>query len=135
VRVGLLPSFIITFLIMMPAGFLSVAQLPVVFLFSSKNSIFSFLLGPGVGYEKLNFLHRWSGRVMFLSALLHGALWIRSMLEAGMPILGQKKETTGIIAFSFLALIVLVSLRPGRKYFYQVFFNLQWVLYISFTST
>jgi ferric-chelate reductase len=128
VRVGPLLSFIITFQIMMPAGFLSVAQLPVVFLFSTKNSIVSFLLGPGVGYEKLNFLHRWSGRVMFLSALIHGALWIRSLVEDGMPILGQKKETTGIIAFSFLALIVLVSLRPIRKYFYQAFFNLQWVL-------
>jgi hypothetical protein len=104
-----------------------VAQLPIVFLFATKNSIIYALLGPGVGYEKLNFLHRWSGRVTFLAALLHGALWINVLLKRGRPILGQDKETTGIIAFSFLALTVLVSLRPARIFVYQAFFSLQWV--------
>ena len=107
------------------AGFLSVAQLPIVFLFATKNSIVYVLLGPGVGYEKLNFLHRWSARVMFFAALLHGALWINVLLRRGNPILGQEKETTGIVAFSFLALTVLVSLQPVRVFVYQVFFSLQ----------
>lgn len=39
------------------AGFLAIAQLPVVFLFATKNSILSLLLGPGNGYEKLNYIH------------------------------------------------------------------------------
>jgi hypothetical protein len=39
------------------AGFLAVAQLPVVFLFATKNSILSLFLGPGNGYEKLNYIH------------------------------------------------------------------------------
>jgi ferric-chelate reductase len=116
------------------AGFISMAQLPIVFLFATKNSIVSFLLGPGVGYEKLNFLHRWSGRVMFFAALLHGALWINVLLKRGKPILGEKDETTGIVAFAFLALIVLISLRPGRKFIYQTFFSLQWGSLLSFLS-
>ena len=111
-------------------GFLSLAQLPVVFLFSSKNSILSLLLGPGVGYEKLNLLHRWSGRVLFLTVTLHGALWMNNQLKYGLPILGQDKFMTGIAAFSFLALIVLTSLRPARIFIYQTFISLQWVSYI-----
>ena len=110
------------------------AQLPIVFLFATKNSIIYVLLGPGVGYEKLNFLHRWSARVMFFAALLHGALWIKVLLGRGRPIFGQEKETTGIVAFSFLALTVLVGLRPVRVFVYQAFFSLQWVP-LSFFST
>jgi ferric-chelate reductase len=113
------------------SGFLTLAQLPVVFLFSTKNSILSFLLGPGVGYEKLNFLHRWSGRLLFLTGVLHGSLWIRSQYENEMPILGEPKATTGIVAFSFLCLIFIVSLRPGRIFVYQAFVSLQWVLFLS----
>ena len=40
------------------AGFLALAQLPVVFLLGTKNSILPPLLGPGHGYEKLNYIHR-----------------------------------------------------------------------------
>ncbi|KAG2094851.1 uncharacterized protein F5147DRAFT_819676 [Suillus discolor] len=47
------------------AGFIALAQFPVVFLFATKNTILSSLLGPGNGYEKLNFMHRMAGRAMF----------------------------------------------------------------------
>ena len=73
---------------------MALAQFPVVFLFATKNSIVSLLLGPGNGYEKLNFLHRWSGRAMFLGAL-HGSLWIQNHLVWDLPILGQQK---GVLA-------------------------------------
>ncbi|CAA7261337.1 unnamed protein product [Cyclocybe aegerita] len=65
------------------AGFLALAQLTPIFLLATKNSILSLLLGPGRGYEKLNFLHRWAGRALFVSALVHGALWIRNHVDAG----------------------------------------------------
>ncbi|KAF8913656.1 hypothetical protein CPB85DRAFT_1375526 [Mucidula mucida] len=41
------------------------AQFPVVFLFATKNSLLSLLLGPGHGYEKLNYIHRWASRSAF----------------------------------------------------------------------
>ncbi|TFY75798.1 hypothetical protein EWM64_g8214 [Hericium alpestre] len=111
------------------AGFLAIAQLPVVFLFATKNSVLSLLLGPGNGWEKLNYVHRWSGRGMFLCGLLHGVLWIRNHLQYGLPILGPQKETSGVACFALLCLIVLSSLRPVRAYFYQVFFILHVLLY------
>lgn len=109
-------------------GFLALAQLPVVFLFATKNSILSLLLGPGNGYEKLNYIHRWSGRGMFLAATVHGALWIRNHLQYGLPILGQQKETSGVAAFSLLCILVLTSLRPVRRLLYQAFWIVQYVL-------
>ena len=85
----------------------------------------SLLLGPGNGYEKLNFIHRWSGRVMFLGAVLHGALWIRNHLEFGIAIIGQEKETSGIASLGLLSVIVLSSLRPVRRFYYEVFYIIQ----------
>ena len=109
------------------AGFLAIAQIPVVFLFATKNSILSLLLGPGNGYEKLNYIHRWSGRGLFLCALIHGSLWIRNHIEYHLPILGPQKETSGVTAFTLLGIIVLSSLRPVRVYFRQIFFYIQYV--------
>lgn len=106
-------------------GFLSVAQLPVVFLFSSKNSVMSLLLGPGHGYEKLNFIHRWAGRGLFLSVVTHGSLWIHQHLKYNVPIIGEQKETSGIAAFGVLCIIVLTSILPVRRWFYQGFFVVQ----------
>ncbi|KAF9523693.1 iron reductase [Crepidotus variabilis] len=114
------------------AGFLAIAQLPVVFLFGTKNSVLSLLLGPGNGYEKLNFIHRWSGRIMFLAAVIHGSLWIRNDLTYNLPILSEEKEGSGIRAFGLLGVLVLFSLRPVRKFFYQGFFIFHVVLFVAF---
>lgn len=83
------------------------------------------LLGPGNGYEKLNYVHRWAGRGVFLGAAIHGSLWIRNHLQYDLPILGQQKETSGVAAFALLCIIVLTSLRPVRVFFYQCFFIVQ----------
>ena len=106
-------------------GFIALAQFPVVFLFATKNSVVSLLLGPGNGYEKLNFIHRWSGRAMFLGAVLHGSLWIRNHLQYGLPILGQQKETSGVAALGVLGTIILSSLKPVRRICYDVFAFIQ----------
>jgi hypothetical protein len=45
-----------------------------------KNSPAALLLGPGVDYTKLNYLHRWAGRGLFIGAVIHGALWIQNHL-------------------------------------------------------
>ncbi len=107
------------------AGFLALAQFPIVFLFATKNSILSLLLGPGNGYEKLNYIHRWAGRGMFIGATVHGALWINNHLIFGLPILGQQKETSGVAAYGVLCVLVLTSFRVVRRFFYQSFFVIQ----------
>ncbi|KAI0027920.1 ferric reductase like transmembrane component-domain-containing protein [Vararia minispora EC-137] len=117
------------------AGFLAIAQFPVVFLFATKNSVLSLLLGPGHGYDKLNYIHRWAGRGMFIGAVVHGALWIRNHLQYNLAILSQQKEGSGVAALAVLCLLVLLSLRPARLYFYQLFFYLHVMLYVAFFIT
>ena len=104
---------------------MALAQLPVVFLLGTKNSVLSFLLGPGVGWERLNYIHRWSGRGLFLAATVHGSLWIRNHLVYDIPIIGQQKETSGVAAFGVLCVIVLTSFRVVRYWAYQFFFIVQ----------
>ncbi|KAF8812780.1 hypothetical protein BYT27DRAFT_7132472 [Phlegmacium glaucopus] len=116
-------------------GFIALAQFPVVFLFSTKNSLVSLVLGPGNGYEKLNFIHRWSGRVMFLAAVLHGSLWIRNHLQYGIPILGQQKETSGVAALSVLSIIVISSIKPVRRICYEIFFIIHFLAFVAFFIT
>ncbi|KAG1873923.1 iron reductase [Suillus subluteus] len=117
------------------AGFIALAQFPVVFLFATKNSILSLLLGPGNGYEKLNFMHRMTGRAMFLAGCIHGSLWINNHLEYGLPILGPQKETSGVASLALLCIIVLTSLRPVRRLFYECFFVIHVLTYVAFFVT
>lgn len=112
-------------------GFMTLAQFPVVFLLATKNSLLSLALGPGHGWEKLNYIHRWAGRGMFLSATVHGSLWIRNHIQYDLPILGQQKETSGVAAFALLCVIVLSSIKPIRVLAYQFFFVIQCVLYAT----
>jgi ferric-chelate reductase len=117
------------------AGFLALAQLPVVFLLGTKSSVLSFLLGPGAGYEKLNWIHKAAGRGIFLAAVIHGSLWINNRLVNDQPILGMFKESTGIAAFGTLCVLVLSSLRPVRQFAYQAFFALQSVFFSASRRT
>ncbi|KZW01965.1 hypothetical protein EXIGLDRAFT_760198 [Exidia glandulosa HHB12029] len=112
------------------AGFMSLAQLPVIFVFASKNGILSVLLGRG--YEKLNFLHRWAGRGLLLSATIHGSLWIRNHLLEAPYLMKGLKEGQGMAAYGTLCLIVLTSLSPIRRAAYQVFFFLHVIGYVGF---
>ncbi|KAI0071226.1 hypothetical protein K474DRAFT_1652757 [Panus rudis PR-1116 ss-1] len=117
------------------AGFLALAQFPLLFLFSTKNSILSLLLGPGHGYEKLNYVHRSAGRGMFIAAVVHGALWVWNHLQYGIQILGAQKETSGVAALGVLSVLVLTSLRPLRRCCYQAFFVVHVLGFVAFFVT
>nr|GAT50545.1 iron reductase [Mycena chlorophos] len=118
------------------AGFMVLAQLPPVFLFAAKNSpLTTFLLGPGVDYAKLNFIHRWSGRFLFLAALVHGSLWINNHVVYGLPILTQQKEGSGVAAFAVLCVIILTSASPLRRYWYSAFLVIHYLTFPAFFIT
>ncbi|KAG8907768.1 hypothetical protein FRB99_002267 [Tulasnella sp. 403] len=114
------------------AGFLSLAQLPFVFLYASKSSPTTFLLGRG--YEKLNFLHRWAGRALFLTATIHGSLWIRFHIISGQRelLITGEKEKRGQATYALLGLVVLTSLLPVRRWGYNLFFAAHIVLVTTF---
>ena len=51
------------------AGWLAVAQMPLLILLVGKSNIVGLL--TGVSYERLNVLHRWTSRIMLFMAILH----------------------------------------------------------------
>lgn len=111
------------------AGFLAVSQLPLLFLLATKNNVLALLMGRG--YEKLNFLHRWSGRAVFLAATIHGSLWIRNHLRLNASLTAEK-ELRGLTAYAVLCLMVLISLKPIRNAAYQVFFVSHIIGFVTF---
>ncbi|KAG1796550.1 hypothetical protein EV424DRAFT_1546980 [Suillus variegatus] len=91
--------------------------------------------GQGNGYEKLNFMHRMAGRPMFFGGCIHGSLWIRNHLQYGLAILGPQKVTSGVASLALLSIIVLMSLRPVRRLFYECFFVVHVLTYVAFFVT
>ncbi|MBW0531637.1 hypothetical protein O181_071352, partial [Austropuccinia psidii MF-1] len=100
-------------------GFIAISQLPLTFILAMKNGPMSWLSGQG--YEKLNFLHRFIGRMVFVFALVHGSLNLRlkQKLFNAIHITGPARP--GLIALCALALIVFTGLRVFRNKFYQIF--------------
>lgn len=98
-------------------GYISVAQIPAVFLLATKNSLVSIL---GKGYEKLNFLHRVAGRMMILCGAIHTIYFFKD--QAGKPV--DFTDTTiysGTVAIVAFGLILLTSVSFFRRTCYQVF--------------
>lgn len=106
------------------AGFLALAQLIPVILLSTKNNPLGLLLG--LGYEKLNWAHRWSGRLLWLCATLHMALWVDQYRRTGqLKVLASSENKYGIAAYVLLCALAVFSVRPARRRFYEVFYALQ----------
>ncbi|KAG9101493.1 hypothetical protein FS749_006396 [Ceratobasidium sp. UAMH 11750] len=114
------------------AGFMALSLLTPTFLFASKNSPAALLLGRG--YEKLNWVHRWAGRLLFLMATTHGSLWMNNRIRNGQGELLRTgtKEREGMAAYGTLCMIVLLSLRPVRAYVYQFFYMSHILGYMTF---
>ena len=112
-------------------GFIALAQLPLVFLLAGKNNIIGFLIGSS--YERLNWLHRWTARVLFLTVTLHMGFWfvdwarydyIKAKLSR--DLITQR----GFAAWCILLWIVLSSLAPIRRWNYE-FFVIQHIVTIA----
>ncbi|KAE9378406.1 ferric reductase-like protein like transmembrane component [Stipitochalara longipes BDJ] len=110
------------------AGWLTITQLPLLILLSGKVNIIGLI--TGVGYERLNVIHRWVARTMLLTATLHmgyqQALWN----NLGLLQLEWNTDTcppTGIKAYAFLLWLNLSTLAPIRNIWYE-FFVIQHIL-------
>lgn len=105
-------------------GFLALAQLIPVILLSTKNNPLGLLLG--LGYGKLNWAHRWAGRMLWLCATLHMAMWTEQYRRTGqLRVLKSSMNQYGIAAYVILCCLAVFSVRPARRRFYEVFWFLQ----------
>lgn len=107
-------------------GYIAVAQLPVILLLSLKSPLPIPVFLPSLSYEHYNFLHRWAGRTLWLAATVHMSIYITQWRERGQTDqIWKSKSVRGYIAYSMMCMVVLTSLKPLRRRFYQVFWGAQ----------
>ncbi|KAG2360392.1 hypothetical protein BDR07DRAFT_1289654 [Suillus spraguei] len=84
------------------AGFVVTSQIPFVYALATKNNIIGIMVG--VGYEKLNFLHRLVGKLMVIGANVHFIGYVYKWSLAGDI---NKKLTENSIRWGIVALVCL----------------------------
>jgi hypothetical protein len=57
------------------AAWVSVTQLPFIYCLSCKINVISLI--TGISYERLNWLHRWAARTLFLTVIVHWSFFFR----------------------------------------------------------
>lgn len=85
------------------AGWVGIAQLPFVFAFGTKNNVIGGLLG--MGYEKLNFIHRFVARLVVLAVNVH--------------VIGFCESSS----YSHICSIILIVFSPPPLSIYTLFHN------------
>lgn len=103
-------------------GPIALAQLPLIFIIAGKKNVIGYLIGSS--YERLNWLHRWTARSLFLTTTIHMSYWLRSW--ARYEYISYKIKTDpitqrGLAAWCILLWIVLSSLAPIRRWNYELF--------------
>jgi hypothetical protein len=104
------------------AGFIAICQIPLVVLLAGKRNIIGFL--TSVGYERLNWLHRWVARSLLLTVLTHMGFFARKWVMFDyLTVKTQEDLLTikGLIAGGILLWLVLSSVAPIRNFSYEVF--------------
>ncbi|KAF8811101.1 hypothetical protein BYT27DRAFT_7221556 [Phlegmacium glaucopus] len=102
-------------------GWVAIAQLPFVFAFAQKNNILASLLG--YGYEKVNFIHRFAGRLVVLAANIHALyhFYIWSLAGTAARRFAQPHIIWGTVALACLDLIFFFSTQYWRQRAYNLF--------------
>lgn len=109
-------------------AWVSITQLPLLYLLAGKTSVIGTLTGSS--HERLNWLHRWVGRVMFVTASVHGWHFYSEYAEAGMAAYFFQVMTMGkygVAAWGLLLWSFVVGFAPLRHLCYE-FFVLQHIL-------
>ncbi|GJJ12119.1 hypothetical protein Clacol_006360 [Clathrus columnatus] len=120
-------------------GAIAFALFPLCVLFALKAppfAIFSVPFFVQLYNDKLAFLHRWSGRLIWLITTLHVAFWTvqlyRDSILSGTPLFTlaftYEKFVFGWLGFICLTLVMAMSLRPVRVEVYEAFYILHLVL-------
>ncbi|WVO16320.1 hypothetical protein L204_103995 [Cryptococcus depauperatus] len=114
-------------------GFLALAQLPLIILLSLKSPLPLPIFVPSLSYEHYNFLHRWTGRTLFLSVTVHGAMWIHQFIaDNDYDQLTAEKSKRGMTAYAMMGMVVITSLKPVRRRCYQLFWTAHVLFFVGF---
>lgn len=114
-------------------GFITIAQLPLVFLLAGRQNIIGYL--AGMGYERLNWFHRWVSRTLWLTATIHMGFWFRDWGQYDYITYQLKNNALakrGFAAWIILSFIVISSAAPVRKISYEIFVLQHLIIFVGF---
>ncbi|KAI0414423.1 ferric reductase like transmembrane component-domain-containing protein [Xylaria grammica] len=110
-------------------AWVTVTQVPLLYLLATKTNMIGLIIGTS--HERLNWLHRWVARTMFVTATVHGfyfwAEWVHY------DIVQDELETLstivpyGLAAWGILLWMTITSFKPFRSMAYE-FFVIQHIL-------
>lgn len=120
------------------AGALAIALVPFIFVLSGKRNVISLL--TGMGYEKLNVIHRYTAAAAFIFSMIHLIAFIYQNVDDGgsSELRLQFKDHayySGIPTFITFAILCLLFTSPLRNYFYELFLHIHWIMAMAFYGT
>ncbi|CAA7270026.1 unnamed protein product [Cyclocybe aegerita] len=107
------------------AGTIAASQLPLMAALGMRNNLISWF--TGIGFDKLNFLHRMAARSLCLILWIHAS----GRLTLGLhddEVITNAWIRSGVLAITSLTLLCFLTLRPIRERSYQVFLGVHFVL-------
>ncbi|ODV85752.1 hypothetical protein CANARDRAFT_27845 [[Candida] arabinofermentans NRRL YB-2248] len=118
------------------AGMISTAFVPFIFIMSGKTNIISAL--TGISYEKLNVYHQLASVLCLFFAWVHTVpFYMQAAKEGGAARLHEKYSSepmwvNGMPPLIFLTFLWLGSLYVVRRYWYEAFIQLHWIMAVGF---
>lgn len=101
-------------------GRLATAHVPIILILVAKNNIVS--AASGLTSDKVVFFHKWYGRSMFITTIIHMALSLKYWLGMDFKIMVEiPPQIFGFIAFSCLGMLNLASLKFIRNIAFEFF--------------
>lgn len=116
------------------AGWLAVAQLPLLVLLSSKTNLIGLLCS--LSYERLNIYHRWVARGLLLLATFHFAFQSHGWNVYGLMQLEWDTDLcppTGMAAYAILLWMNIMNSAPLRHWSYKFFVVQHLLTYFGLT--
>ncbi|KAF8443879.1 hypothetical protein L210DRAFT_3099451 [Boletus edulis BED1] len=109
------------FLNSIPIGWVLASQIPFVYAFATKNNIIGLLVG--VGYEKLNYLHRHVGLLMVIGANVHalGTIYKVTLLGLIPEMLAMPYIRWGLVSLAAFDILGIFSIKYIRTKSYNLF--------------
>ncbi|KAK6068930.1 Ferric/cupric reductase transmembrane component 2-like protein 1 [Seiridium cupressi] len=117
----------------------AVNMVPLIILVGRNNPLIAMLK---VSFDTYNLIHRWTGRMVVLEAVMHAVAWmIPQLADGGWASVNDRFMTESFIASGFcgtiaMMILVVLSLGPVRHAFYETFLNVHIILaIITFACT
>ncbi|KAK4118411.1 hypothetical protein N657DRAFT_583725 [Parathielavia appendiculata] len=125
-------------------AWVTITQVPLLYLLASKCSIIGFLVGTS--HERLNWLHRWVSRTVFVTASVHGWHFYTDWARADFVEYQLKMQPSikyGFGAWAILLWTMVSGLVPFRRMSYELFvlqhllsaIIFLWLIYIHVPSS